>query len=145
MEQTNGTNNQSVVTPVLKPEDLITPIKFAESVGKPPQYIYQLLRDKKVPTEVYVQIADGTGKTFPRFIKEEAAKWWNNRPGRGQKQTASLISNPDEVIARMIDMFAQVASEQPNNKALTQLAEGMAKLQANLTTAATNKSADNVQ
>lgn len=144
MKQT--TNNQSAqvinAAPATKPEDLMSPINFAKSVGKPAQYIYQMLRDKKFPVETYVIVQAGD-KERPMLIKDAALNWFLNRPSRfaGAAQ-AQVITNPDEVIARMVDMFKAVAAEQPQNKAISQLAEGLDKMLAGI---AATKPADNAQ
>lgn len=142
MEQTtNGTQTLNA-TPSIKPEDLISPINFAKSVGKPAQYIYQMLRDKKFPQETYVIIQAGD-KERPMLIKDAALNWFLNRPTRSASgSTAKVVTNADEVIARMVDMFKAVAQENPKNQAIVQLAEGLDKMLAGI---AVTKPADNAQ
>lgn len=140
-QQTNGTQIVNA-TPAIKPEDLISPINFAKSVSKPAQYIYQMLRDKKFPQETYIIVQAGD-KERPMLIKEAALNWFLNRPTRSAAgTTAKVITNPDEVIARMVDMFKAVAQENPQNKAISQLAEGLDKMLAGI---AATKPADNAQ
>ena len=134
MEQTTKGQAQIIdTTPSIKSEDLISPIKFAELLGKPAQYIYQMLRDKKFPIETYVIIKAGD-KERPMFIKAAALNWFANRPTRSASSTSAVqvISNPDEIIARMVDMFKQVAAENPKNQAINQLAEGLDRLMSNI-------------
>lgn len=137
-QQTNGTQVVNA-TPAIKPEDLISPINFAKSVNKPAQYIYQMLRDKKFPQETYVSIQTGD-KERPMLIKEAALNWFLNRPTRSAAGTkTNVVTNADEVIARMVDMFKAVAAENPKNQAIAQLADGLDKMLA------ATKSADNAQ
>lgn len=136
MEQLKGQAQAQVIntTPSIKSEDLISPIKFAELLGKPAQYIYQMLRDKKFPIETYVIIKAGD-KERPMFIKTAALNWFANRPTRSASSVstaAHVVSNPDEIIARMVDMFKQVAAENPKNQAINQLAEGLDRLMSNI-------------
>lgn len=141
MEQTTNTTVVNAA-PSIKPEDLISPINFAKVVSKPAQYIYQMLRDKKFPQETYVIIQAGD-KERPMLIKDAALNWFLNRPTRSASgSTAKVVTNADEVIARMVDMFKAVAAEQPQNKAIAQLADGLDKMLAGI---AATKSADNAQ
>lgn len=140
MEQTKGQaqgQGQAQVintTPAIKSEDLISPIKFAEILGKPAQYIYQMLRDKKFPIDTYVIVKAGD-KERPMLLKTAALNWFNNRPTRSASSSSSAVhiaANPDEIIARMVDMFKQVAAENPKNQAINQLAEGLDRLMSSV-------------
>lgn len=139
-EVDNQEANVINATPSIKPEDLVSPINFAKILGKPAQYIYQMLRDKKFPQETYVIVQAGD-KERPMLIKDAALNWFSNRPTRSAATHTRVISNADEVIARMVDMFKVVAKENPKNAAINQLAEGLEKMLAGTVT----KSADNAQ
>jgi hypothetical protein len=79
--QTTGTTAPVVTesAPVVLETALVTPIQAATRLGKAPQVVYGMLRNKKVPAEFIVQMAKGDG-TFRELLTENFFAWFASRP-----------------------------------------------------------------
>lgn len=109
---------------------ILTAIKFAELIGRPPQQVYGYIRAKAMPKECiqYVPKGDG-GAEQPMIVVDKALAWWNERLEKRQRGTVKVVSDVDQVVQRMTDMLS--SSEDPEVKKLADaLAKVMASFQA---------------
>jgi hypothetical protein len=114
MENTNMTAN------------LVTPINAAKALNKAPQYIYQLLRDGKIPSEHLVAIPKGDG-TMRELLKESFFVWFESRPSF-RTASAGRTVNPVETRQATVDelLVAMAAKlEESGNKKFLGLAEAL--------------------
>lgn len=114
--KTTGTN----------PTVLITPIQAATRLGKAPQYIYQMLRNAKVPGEHIEMIAKGDG-TYREMLKESFFEWFASRAvstGRlATAKTSPVVVRQATVDELMVAMAAKL--EASDNKKFKGLAEAL--------------------
>lgn len=88
--------NKNVVTETAA---LITPIQAATRLGKAPQYIYQMLRNAKVPGEHIEMIAKGDG-TYREMLKESFFEWFASRPSTAGRPAGTSSVKTEKVVIR---------------------------------------------
>ena len=97
-----------------------TVIQFARLVDRPAQQIYQMHRNGTIPAEIitYIPKSDGSGKQ-PLLNQAAALEWWNARQSKRQQGTVKVVTNADDVLARMQEMLN--ASTDPEVKKLAKV------------------------
>ena len=114
--KTTGTN----------PIVLLTPIQAATRLAKAPQYIYQMLRNAKVPGEHIEMVAKGDG-TYRELLKESFFVWFESRAisaGRpATAKTSPVVVRQATVDELMVAMAVKL--EATGNKKFAGLAEAL--------------------
>lgn len=109
--------------PTVPAAQTCTVIQFARLVDRPAQQFYQMVRNGSVPAEICTSLVKPDGTKQPLFYRDAMLAWWNARLEARAKGTVKVVTGVDQVVERMMDMFA--SSEDPEVK---KLADAMAKV-----------------
>ena len=127
--ETTGTTTQETIDL----SQLSTPIQAAARVGTAPQYLYQMLRNGKIPAEHLVALPKGDG-TMREVMKPSFYTWFASR-ATGKIGTAVVHTKAAPVVTRqatvdeLIDAMA-IKLEASGNKKFAGLAEALKSLAA---------------
>jgi hypothetical protein len=86
--------------------NIVSPIKFAELIGKRPQQVYGWIREGKMDS-VLVETADGR-----KLVNVELGlEWFQNRPAKANSSAPTFVSNKPKQILEMLISWMENAGQ----------------------------------
>lgn len=107
-------NTNTTQQPVINKDNFVSPIRFAEIIGKNPQQVYSWMKQNKIPEScIYEDMF--TGRKM--LVLDKVTEWYNNKPSRSTTTNTAtrLVGNPSDVLEMMVGWFKEAGQEQLAN------------------------------